>query len=152
MAILEYESRFPCSVEGLFDFLARPENIAGIANPDLGLTFTAAPDVVQEGSELDFQIVTFGQVVKARHKITKIDRPTLVIEQQLVGPMKSWTHRHEYEVTGGSTVKRDVVEFELPGGLIGLLLSESKVKDHLEDGFFHRERQLMQLIEQGKIT
>jgi ligand-binding SRPBCC domain-containing protein len=123
-----------------------------LSRPDLGLTVTSAPDVVQEGSQLDFQIITFGQVVKSTHRIVKLDHPTLVIEEQVSGPMRSWKHRHEYEAAPGGAIKRDIVDFQLPGGLLGLLLSESKVRDYLDDGFFYREQRLQELIQQGRIA
>ena len=152
MPVFEYEAEYPCSAEGLFDFLSRPANLMQITRPDIGLKFNTAPEVTSEGAQLDFQIMTMGQVIKASHKITAFERPRQVIEQQITGPMKAWVHHHTYEVTSAGTVKRDRIEFQLPGGLIGLLLSESKVKDHLEDGMFHNEQKLRELIQQGVIA
>lgn len=152
MAIVTYETQLDCSVEGLFDFLSRPENVLKVSDPGLGITFTSAPEVVEEGSRLDFQVVTFGQIVKSTHQIMKLDRPRLIIEQQVAGPMKQWIHRHEYEPSAGGVLKRDTINFELPGGLLGLLLSEAKVRDHVEDGFYYREQRLKELIRQGQLT
>ncbi|WP_437192080.1 SRPBCC family protein [Planctomicrobium sp. SH527] len=141
-----------CSAEGLFDFLAQPENVIRVSSPDLGITFSSAPIVIEQGSQLDFQIITFGQLVKSSHHIVEFSRPELVIEQQLVGPMKTWIHRHEYEATPDGVVMRDIVEFEKPGGIVGLLLTESKISDHLEDGFFYREQRLKELVSNGEIA
>ena len=44
------------------------------------------------------------------------------------------------------------VSLELPGGLIGLMLSEAKVKDHLENGLYYRDQKLSELIQQGRIA
>ncbi len=152
MPICEYESRLECSLENLFDFLSRPANVTRVTSPDLGISYTSAPEVLHEGARLDFQIITFGQLIKSSHQIIEFSRPGLVVEQQLTGPMKSWRHRHEYEETSNGVLMRDLVEFELPGGLIGLLLSESKVRDSLEDGFFYRDQRLQELISQGELV
>lgn len=152
MPIAEYETRLNCSPEALFDFLSRISNVPMVTDPKLGISFTSAPDVVELGSRLDFQIITFGQIVKSTHQIVQFDRPRTVVEQQIIGPMKTWTHTHEYLPDPQGVLMRDVVDFQLPGGLIGLLLSESKVRDHLEDGFFYREQKLKSLIAQGQLA
>lgn len=152
MSLLEYEVVLPCTPEGLFEFLSRPANVSLVSDPSLGIKFTAAPEILHQGARVDFQIVTFGQVVKSSHAITTYEKPLLIVEQQVAGPMKAWTHRHEYSAVPAGVKKRDVVEFQLPGGLIGLLLSEDKVKDHLEDGFFYRDERLRELISRGRLT
>ncbi|SFI86537.1 Ligand-binding SRPBCC domain-containing protein [Planctomicrobium piriforme] len=151
MATYEYETRLNCSVDGLFDFLSRPGNVSKVTSPNLGITFHSAPEVVHEGARLDFQVITFGQIIKSSHQILEFERPRLVVERQIAGPMKSWLHRHEYEAVPEGVLKRDIVEFQLPGGLIGLLLSESKICSHLEDGFYYREQRLQELIASGEL-
>jgi len=151
MPTVDYETHLNCSPAGLFDFLSHIANVPKVTDPNIGITFTSAPDVIEQGSRLDFQIITFGQIVKSTHQIIEFERPRLVVEQQVLGPMKSWVHRHEYSATPEGVLMRDQVDFQLPGGLIGLLLSESKVRDHLEDGFFYREQRLRELIDQGII-
>ncbi|WP_437203963.1 SRPBCC family protein [Planctomicrobium sp. SH664] len=152
MPLLEYEVEFPCSATALFDFLARPANIVRVTRPDLGIKFTSAPDVLAAGSQLDFQIVTMGQVVKSTHRIAQFEHAKLVVEQQVTGPMKAWMHSHIYEPTGTGVILRERVEYQLPGGLLGFLLTESKINDHLEDGFFYRDQKLNDLIKQGVIA
>jgi ligand-binding SRPBCC domain-containing protein len=151
MPIAEYETRLDCSAEGLFDFLSRTANVPLVTDPKMGISFTSAPEVIEEGSRLDFQIITFGQIVKSTHQIIEFKRPTRVVEQQITGPMKSWVHTHEYIPQGNGVLMRDIVDFQMPGGLLGMLLSESKVRDHLEDGFFYREQRLKELISSGQI-
>jgi len=151
MPTAEYETRLNCSPEGIFDFLSHISNVPLVTDPKMGIKFTSAPEVVELGARLDFQIMTFGQVVKSTHQIMQFERPRILVEQQITGPMKSWVHTHEYLPIPDGVLMRDVVDFQLPGGLIGLLLSESKVRDHLEDGFFYREQKLKALIAQGQL-
>jgi ligand-binding SRPBCC domain-containing protein len=151
MAVFEHETEFACSVEGLFDFLCRPANISRLSDPNVGIRFLSAPEVVYAGSSLEFEIVSFGQKIQATHQIVQFERPRLVIEQQVSGPMKAWKHVHEYVETENGSLKRDRVEFQLPGGLLGFLLNDQKIIDHLEDGFFYRQQQVNKLIEQGEI-
>jgi len=152
MPIAEYETRLSCSPQGLFDFLSRIANVPRVTDPKLGISFTSAPEVIETGSRLDFQIVTFGQIVKSTHQIIQFDSPRLVVEQQVTGPMKSWVHTREFSLINDGVLLRDTVDFQMPGGLLGMLISESKIRDHLEDGFYYREQKLKTLIEQGQLT
>lgn len=151
MGLVEDKTLFPCSQQGLFSFLTQPKRVAEVTDPSLGLVFTDAPEQIESGVELDFKIVNFGQVLSITHKITAYEPCVLVVEEQIEGPMAAWTHRHEYEETENGVIKRDIVEFEKPGGIIGFLLSDDKITDQLEDGFHYRNQQLLKLINTGVI-
>lgn len=152
MAIFEHETILPCSPEGLFQFLIQPVNVMKVSHPDLGIKFLSPPDVLSHGVELEFQIVSFGQVHSLKHKIVEFESPRLVVEEQLEGPMKSWRHLHIYESHESGCLKIDKVEFDPPGGMIGFFLTEDKIVDQLEDGMFIREQRVKEFIEQGVIS
>lgn len=152
MPEFENESIFPCSADGLFKFLTQPENIAEVSHPDLGLKFVEPPKILHHGAELEFQLVSFGQVHTMKHHIIEFESPSLVIESQLEGPMKSWTHHHIYTTHETGCCKVDRIEFDPPGGMIGFFLTEAKIVDQLEDGMYSRDMKLNELIEKGLIT
>lgn len=152
MSVFEHETILPCSAEELFNFLIQPANVSKVSHPDLGIRFVSPPEVLSEGIELEFQIVSFGQIHTLKHKIVQFERPRIVIEEQIVGPMKSWRHHHEYLEHENGCVKRDRVDFQPPGGMIGFFLTEDKILDQLEDGMFNREQRLLEFIEQGLLT
>lgn len=151
MPSFDSELILPCSQEGIFDFLRRPANIARISQPDMGLKFTLAPEVIEAGSRLEFQIVSFNQVHKVVHVIETLTPHSLIHEKLIQGPMPSWIHQHRFEPHADGVRLVDVIEFKLPGGLLGMFLSEDKILDQLEDGFFHRGQQLRRLVDAGEI-
>ena len=53
MPVFETSVTIECPRERAFDFLLRPANVARIAPPELGLSFTSAPEIVELGSRLD---------------------------------------------------------------------------------------------------
>ncbi|TWT57611.1 hypothetical protein KOR42_09730 [Thalassoglobus neptunius] len=152
MALFEHQTELSCSPTGLFSFLTCPANISKVSDPNLQFKFVDAPEKLEEGVELEFQIVSFGQVHTLKHKIIEFEHGSHVVEEQLEGPMKSWQHSHRYESAEGGCLKIDIVEFEPPGGLVGFFLTEDKVIDQLENGFFYREERLKELISQGAIV
>jgi len=152
MAQFENELWLPCDVEALFEFLLRPLNVQRISDPRLGLVFEQAPDVVVTGSRIAFKVQAYGVVQKIEHEITAVERPRLIVEQQIKGPMKSWRHEHRLEPKDNGVRMIDRVTFEPPGGMLGFLVKESSILDGLEDGFIHREQELKRIVERGEIA
>lgn len=151
MAIFEETLLLPVSRSVLFDFLSRPANVALISDSSLGMKFAEAPEVVATGSRIVIHMVAMGQVQKATHEISVYDRPVRIVEVQVEGPMKSWRHEHLFEEVDGQTRMIDRIEYTKPGGIVGLLLSETRVTEMLEENFFQREQNLRRLIAQGKL-
>lgn len=149
MAQYEDSIVLPVSRDVLFDFLSKPLNIAKISDPNLGLKFAEAPDIVSQGSRVVIHMMTMGQLQKATHEIATFDRPSLIVEVQVEGPMKAWRHEHIFEEADGQTRMIDRIEYTRPGGIIGLLLTDARVTDMLEENFFQREQNLRRLISQG---
>lgn len=148
MAIFEVSTIIHCTVDDAFDFLIRPANIALISPPTMGLHFVSAPEEVIKGSTLKFKIQSFGQVQELVHEITHLDRPTRFIEQQVKGPLKAWIHEHHFESAGDGQVKiSDTIEFLPPGGLLGFMVTESRILDSLDEGFDLRYKKLKALLE-----
>ncbi len=136
-------------LEDVFDFFSVTRNHEKMSEGQLGLVFTAAPERFEQGSRLEFNIQGLGQVQSAVHEIIEFERPHRYIEQQITGPMRSWRHEHLFVVENDRTVVIDRVEFEPPGGLLGLLATESRILESLEDGFYSRNLTLKRLLESG---
>ena len=41
----------------------------------------------------------------------------------------------------------DLIEYEPPGGMMGLILNEARIRSQLEEGFAHRQDELKYLLE-----
>ncbi len=143
MAAFETEINIQATVEELFDFLIQPDNIKAISPPEMGLKFLDAPEKFSHECEVSFAVQTMGQIQEFTHRITHFDSPNLFIEELTIGPLPMWVHSHHFAATeSGMTLVKDVIEFKPPGGLIGLMMSEARILDSLEEGFFYRHQQL----------
>lgn len=148
MAVFETSLVLKAPVERVFDFSIRPANIVRISPPVLGLKFVDSPEAYSPGAKFEFKVQAWGTVQTSLFEIVEFERPNVFVEVQLKGPMKSWLHEHRFTVNAdGQTVVSNRIEFTPPGGLVGLLVTESKILDNLEDGFFHRHQQLRKLLE-----
>lgn len=148
MALFEDRITVDRPVEVVFDFLTTSANIEQVSAADLGLTFLDVPEKYHRGAVVKFQIMGMGQVQTAVHEIVEFDAPQRFVERQIEGVLNLWEHEHIFESDGGRTHIIDRITFEPPGGLLGLLATEEKITEQLEDGFFSRNRLVKQLLEQ----
>ena len=81
------------------------------------------------------------------HEIIVFEEPTLFTEKQISGPLKSYTHEHHIVPAGENQITLiDRLEFEPPGGLLGFLITESKLLDLFDEGFYQRHQTLKKLF------
>jgi ligand-binding SRPBCC domain-containing protein len=147
MAVFESDTKLNVSVERLFEFMIQPKHLKQIAPPEMGLRFLEAPEIFQLGDTFKFAVQTMGQLQTITHRISVFETPHLYVEELIEGPLPRWIHTHSFmPLSGEQTLVKDVIEFDPPGGLIGLLMTESRILDHLEDGFHHRHQQLHKLF------
>jgi ligand-binding SRPBCC domain-containing protein len=147
MPLFETSVTLECPRERAFEFLLRPANVALISPPEMGLSFTSAPEVVELGSRLEFKVQGYGQVQTMVHEITNLVHPEQITETQIRGLFAKWVHEHSFEMNErGQVVVIDRIDFKPPAGLLGLLITSNRILEELEDGFAHRHRQLQKLL------
>ncbi len=142
MAHFEVEVELACSPAEAFEFLARPANIRLISPPQIMLVFDAAPERLSLGARLDFRVQAYGVVRSVSHEITAWEEQQRFVERQISGPLGAWEHEHLFRPSPGGVTVVDRIEFTPPGGMLGLLVNERKIRDSLEEGFEHRHIQL----------
>ena len=151
MALFEHEHDLACTVESAFEFLTRPKNVVELGHTENKVTLLSAPETIHHGAELEFEIEAYGQTQSLMHQIVEFDPPSRIVEEMIHGPMKEWVHEHIFEASATGVLLIDRITFKTPGGLIGLLLTESKVQSSLEQGFLHRRQLLEDLVQQGDL-
>lgn len=147
MAVLETEIEIRCEPARLFEFVNAPANRLRVSPPSVRLELLDAPDELSEGCQLRFEVQAYGQRQKFLHEIVEWEHLVGFTENQIEGPFGSM--RHERRVVGSEAGSRFVerVEFTPPGGLLGVLLNESRIRGMLTDGFEHQHRELRRLLE-----
>jgi ligand-binding SRPBCC domain-containing protein len=147
MAVFETSLVIDGTIEQAFDFLIRPANHEKLSPPGVGLRFVNPPEEFVLGTQFEFKIQSWGLVHSSKHEIIEFDRPDLFVEQQIQGPLKYWRHEHRFETnTEGKVVIIDIIDFAPPGGILGMMATESVLLENLEDGFYHRHQQLRKLL------
>lgn len=150
MPRFETQVSLPCNRETLFDFLLRPANVLPLNPPELNVSLIEAPEVVGEGSQILFQIEAFGFKKQMLHEITNFRPPEGFTLKEIEGVLKKFEHHHLLEPQPeGGTILYDTVDYEAPGGMIGFLLSEAKIREGMEKNFAHRHARLAEQLGQA---
>lgn len=130
----------------VFAFFSDPANLARITPSWLGFRMVSAPGAMREGLLIDYRIRPLGIPQRWRSAITVWDPPHRFVDEQVVGPYRSWHHLHEFAAAEGGTEIRDSVRYGLPLGLLGRLAHALVVRRQLEAIFAFRERVIAELF------
>ncbi|PID81000.1 CDP-paratose 2-epimerase [bacterium DOLZORAL124_64_63] len=126
----------------VYDFFARPENLAAITPDWLGFEIlTPSPIPMKEGALIDYQIHLGPLPTRWRTLITSYEPGVSFVDEQLAGPYSFWHHTHRFRSTdSGGTELVDEVRFLPPFGFLGTIAVELMIKRQLLGIFRHRHR------------
>ena len=62
------------------------------------------------------------------------------------GPFRKWDHTHGFAAMDGGTRVTDRIDYEPPGGLLGLVATAGLVKRDLEKIFAYRSQKLEEMM------
>ena len=141
----------PCSAGALRTLLGTAANLPRVRDPDLELEIIAAPEVVTVAERIEFRVTSFGFKHRSIHIYTTVS-DVEIADEQLEGPMRAWRHRQTFEFLETQQARlTDEFEFEPPGGMMGFVLTEARLRDSLKDGIAARHAALQELIAIGEL-
>lgn len=124
MEVMKFNHQFTVNspLSHVADFHRRSTNMAKITPPPIFVSIHYAPDFLDEGAEMDFTL-WFGIIpIRWRSRFEKISQNGFV-DQQLIGPYKSWSHKHNFQAVGNKkTIVRDDIRAELSNNPIKFLI------------------------------
>jgi ligand-binding SRPBCC domain-containing protein len=138
-----------CPVAEVFEFLSRPANLVEVTPPEFNMHLVEGPERLVLGARIVLQGRRWGFSQRVVSKITALEPDRLLVDEQIEGLFKKWIHSHRLEEIPGGTRMIDTIEFEPPGGVVGLLLSADTIQTELEDLFVYRTQKFKELLEDG---
>jgi len=134
-------------ISQVFDFLCNPANLIEVTPPKYHMQIVQGPPRLHLGAMVSLQGRRWGVTQKIVSEITRFEPDSVIVDEQREGPFKKWVHFHHFEVHEQGTLMTDRIEFETPGGLIGLVMTETLVKRELEETFTYRKQRFAELLE-----
>jgi len=131
----------------VFSFFADASNLERITPASVHFRIlTPGPILIRPGTLIDYEIRLYNFPMRWRTRIETFDPPSSFTDVQLKGPYRSWHHRHEFiEVPGGTEI-RDIVDYELPFGVLGTVAHWLFVRRSVNDIFENRRTALSKLF------
>jgi len=123
----------------VFDFFSTAENLERITPAFLRFRIRSPlPIEMKVGQLIEYRIALFGLPMKWLTEISVWEPNERFVDDQLEGPYRRWHHLHEFRDERGGTEMRDVVDYELPFGMLGRLAHATLVRSTLNRIFAYR--------------
>ncbi len=130
----------------VFAFLCRPANLVQVSPPEFHMRLVEGPEQLQLGSLVTIQGRRWGFPQRIVSEITALEPNVLLRDEQRQGPFGKWIHTHRLEPLPDGTRMIDHIEFEAPGGLLGLVLTARRIENDLQRIFAYRAAKFRELL------
>ncbi|MDY0116602.1 MAG: SRPBCC family protein [Sulfurimonadaceae bacterium] len=144
-----YTSNINCSVEELFDFHTDSNNITKITPPNTKVELLNEDTTTYEGKIVRLKTTRLFVPTHWEVLIEKLDRPNILIDTAQRSPLKYWRHSHIFIQHDGYCELRDIIEYELPFGILNTLI-DSLFKRDVIKMFTYRHVKTKEILEQQK--
>src|SRR5262245_51564103 len=146
MPMFESKQLIARPVAEVFDFLIRPANLIRLIPQEFQLTLLEGPERLELGSTYKVRGRRWGLPHRAASEVTVFESNVCFVEEQRQGPFRRWLHAHHFESAEGGTLLTDRIEFEPPGGILGLTVNAASVLRDLERVAAYRRERLKEVL------
>jgi ligand-binding SRPBCC domain-containing protein len=144
--VFEIVQTFSRGLKEVFDFLTQPARVLLASPPELHLRLEEAPERLCLGARVVIHGRRWGIPHRVVSEVTSFDPGVQFVEEQREGPFRRWVHTHRFEAVEGGVLVSDHIEFEPPGGILGLTITTARVQGDLEWVFGYRRTRLEELL------
>jgi ligand-binding SRPBCC domain-containing protein len=135
-----------CPIERVWEFLCRPANLVLVSPPELHLRLVEGPEQLSLGARITIAGRRWGIPQRIVSEVVAFEPNVLFVDEQREGPFRKFTHMHRLEPLSGGTRMLDRIDFEAPGGVLGLILTPGRIERELQSVFELRTRKFKELL------
>ena len=135
-----------CTQEELFNFHLDSNNITKITPTNIKVELLSTDTKTYEGKVVSIKttklfIPTYWDV-----EIKKLEFPNILVDLAVKSPFKYWKHQHIFTKKDNICELKDIIEYELPFGLLGKLVNPF-IKNDIIKMFEYRHNQTKKILE-----
>jgi len=145
--VFESTTTLRCTTDALFDFVTRPANLVRVSPPELQVKVVDPPEILELGSILIVTARRWGLTQRFITHVMKFEPGRTFVEEQRHGPFKKMVHHHIVEADGTGARMIDRIEYEPPGGPLGLLLSAAQIEKEMAELYAFRLQKFKEILE-----
>jgi ligand-binding SRPBCC domain-containing protein len=106
-----------------------------------------APARIEMGSRITVVGKRWGIAQRMTTEVVGFDLGRLLTDEQREGPFRAFRHTRIIEATGTAVRLIEKIEFEPPGGLVGMLMSASRIREGLAEVSQYRVQAMRRIFE-----
>ena len=138
----EWEQIIPVSIQEIWDFFSRPENLNELTPQDLN--FKILSDLSQKemyrGIIIQYKVSPFAGIsFNWVTEITQIEKHKYFIDEQRFGPYRFWHHQHHFFTHPDGIRMYDLLHYSLPLGIMGQLIHGMLIDERIDNIFSYRQ-------------
>lgn len=151
MSMYQYKAEqfLPVTINEAWEFFSSPKNLATITPPELDFkTLSELNDEeIFEGMIIDYIVKPlFKLPVHWQTEICKVNKGVFFTDRQLKGPYKVWEHTHIFKQEKDGVLMSDIINYQLPFGLIGSIAHSLLIRKKVKDIFTYRKNVLEKIF------
>jgi ligand-binding SRPBCC domain-containing protein len=148
MPVFVVTQRFPVERERLFGFFLRPANLVAVAPPGLNLTLIDGPEVLRAGARWTVTTRRFGLSARIVSEVVELAEPERFVEEQREGPFRRWRLERVFSAVGEAEAEVcERIDYEPPGGLLGLTFTMKAIEAELAEAYRWRQERLAVILD-----
>ena len=93
----------------------------------------AGANLLTKGETVSIIAKHLGKERLSTLKITTLDKPVLLVEEQTKGDLLLYRHEHHFKPIDNGTIVIDLIDFGVPRDLVGRYLGKIYLKNYLEE-------------------
>jgi ligand-binding SRPBCC domain-containing protein len=133
MSHIQCQKIIPAGKFEVFNKLVKPENLSDLLKDHIKVSWRNPGIELQENAEFLFSMSRFGVEQDVRFRVAKMVTGNQLSYHQAEGIFNSWVHTIRFEDHGdGGTLVTDLVEYELPFGLMGRIADDVWLRNDLK--------------------
>lgn len=154
MAVYSFEQLqyLPCGLERAWNFFSDPANLPLITPENMQFR------IISKGASASRERIYAGQLIEYRLRplpfmrvywmteITHVVEGRYFIDEQRRGPYRLWHHQHHFREVAGGVEMRDIVHYQLPLGVLGVVAHRLLVAGRLEEIFAYRRKKVEEIF------
>lgn len=139
-----------CTLEELYRFHLDSNNITKITPKGIQVELLSDDTHTYEGKILKLKTTKLAIPTYWEVEIEKVIKPLLLIDRAVKSPFKYWRHQHLFSQKGKMCELKDIIEFQLPFGVLGKLF-EPFIELDIKNMFEYRHKKTKELLEKGVV-
>ena len=135
MPVLRCSVALAAPLETVFSFFSNSRNLEVLTPPWLRFRVLTEGEIpMSRGAQIDYRLRLHGLPLRWRSEITSWEPPHRFVDEQVIGPYRTWIHEHRFKVEerpgrGPVVIASDEVRYQAPGGaLVNRLLVAPDLK------------------------